>query len=275
MTADIDIRLTAGAAIAREAGLLARQLFNDGVTATFKAPQDYVTEADAKVEALIRSRLSALFPGDAIVGEEMGGVAAKRTWIVDPIDGTANFAHRHPNFAVSIACVDEHRPMIGVVYMPMTDALYTACCGAGAQRNGQRIAASACGEPSRAYVELGYSPRSTITDHSHVQSSLLRAGMLVRWSGSAVISLVQVAEGSSDAYFDLHLNPWDVAAGLVIVQEAGGYTSDFFAGDGILAGNPLLASGARFSPVMHDIVAAALANSPLLAPCHGLRRPAQ
>ncbi len=266
----LELRLAAAAAVAREAGLLARGLFESGLAATLKSRQDYVTAADARVERFIRARLAALFPGDAIVGEELGGVGSARTWVVDPIDGTANFAHRHPGFAVSIGFLDGGVPAAGAIHVPMTDTLYTARLGGGAFRNAQSIAASACDLPERAYVELGYSPRSPRADYLRTLEALLDGGMLARWSGSAALALAQVAEGSSDGYLELHLNPWDVAAGLVLVREAGGITSDFFAGEGATAGNPLLAAAPAFHPVFANAVMDALAGSPLARPCHGL-----
>lgn len=270
MSRELDLRLTAAAAVGREAGQLARELFERGVPAKFKSPQDYVTEADARVEAFIRSRLNTLFPDDAVVGEETGGEPGRRTWIIDPIDGTANFAHGVPQFGVSIGLVEQGRPVLGVVYLPTRDHLYTARSGGGCFRNGRPIHASACADPATAYVEIGCSPRSDRAHYLRLLESVLDAGILVRWSGSAVLSLVQVAEGSSDGYCELFLNPWDVAAGIVLVTEAGGWTSDFFAGSGPYGGRPLLACGAAFRGTMTRICSEGLRGTDLLDPGHGI-----
>src|ERR687890_1078425 len=146
MTTDgLDIRFAAACAIAREAGVLARKRFlvrPRSQHPDFKGPQDFLTATDAEVEELIRTRLSTLFPDDSFFGEEGGGSFERDVWVVDPIDGTANFARGIPHFAISIAFVRDGRTEIGVVYDVMQNEVYTALRGRGARLNGEPIRVS-------------------------------------------------------------------------------------------------------------------------------------
>jgi len=237
-------RQLAAAAIARQAGDLMRRLFLDreGIELSFKGPQDYLTQADAAVERLVQGRLGEAFPEDQFYGEETGGTFGQSVWVVDPIDGTANFARGIPHFCISIAYARDHVPMLGAIYNPMTDELFEGRRGHGAHLNGRRMRASAVDDIKRSQVELGWSPRRPPQDYVAMMRRVLDAGASFRRGGSGALGMAYVADGRSDGYAELHINSWDCLAGIVMVEEAGGWACDFLAGDGMTKGNPLLAT---------------------------------
>jgi myo-inositol-1(or 4)-monophosphatase len=236
-------RLAFASALAREAGTLAHSAFGRSAT-TLKGRHDIVTAMDGEVERFIRAAIAARYPGDAIIGEEQGGQAGERAWVIDPIDGTANYARGIPHYCVSIGYLERGAPDVGVLYDPSHDWLYAAARGEGAWRNGERLAVSACAEVDAATVECGWSTRRPVADYVALVDRLLRAGCAIRRAGSGALGLADVAAGRVEAYCELHINAWDCAAGILLVREAGGFTNDFFAGDGIHSGNPLIATNA-------------------------------
>lgn len=243
-THNLDMRFAAACAIAREAGVLARKRFLERPRSQrpdFKGPQDFLTATDAEVEELIRRRLGELFPGDSFFGEEGGGSFERDVWVVDPIDGTANFARGIPHFAISIAFVRDNRVEIGVIYNVMQAELYTALRGRGAILNGEPIRVSGLADMAHATVEAGWSPRLPPAPYVDVVERLKTSGANVRRAGSGTLGLAYVADGRIDAYCELHINSWDALAALLIVEEAGGWTNDFLAKDGLRKGNPVLA----------------------------------
>jgi myo-inositol-1(or 4)-monophosphatase len=257
--ADLAPRLAAAAAVAREAGRLARRHLADsaGLAIAPKGLQDFVTAADGAVEHLIVERLGAAFPGDAFLGEEHGASAgaadAARLWVIDPIDGTANFMRDLPGWCISIALVADGRAAAGVVYDPVRDELYSGAHGLGAFRDGQPIGVSARTSLEGAVVGLGFSYRRPPSLHVEHVRRLLDAGVEYRRIGSGALGVAYVADGRLDAYIEQHINAWDVLAGLAIVAEAGGWTTDFLAGDGLSAGSAVLAT----TPALKEAIAAA------------------
>ncbi|MCR2765020.1 inositol monophosphatase [Microbacterium sp. zg.B48] len=219
--------------IAREAGELARRRRREGVAiaATKSAIADIVTHADREVEALIRARLSAERPGDGFLGEESGAERGSTdiTWVVDPIDGTVNYAYGIPAYAVSIAAVrgepapDRWEALAGAVFTPVTNELFHAARGAGAWLYGARLAVNA--EPSPAGAMLatgfGYDASTHAGDLARVARVMPMARDLRRM-GAASLDLAYVAAGRLDGYFERGLQPWDHAAGALLVTEAGG-----------------------------------------------------
>ena len=234
-------RLEFASALARDAGRLAHTAF--GLSATkSKGVHDVVTEMDAEVERFIRAAIERRYPGDAILGEEEGGgVHGDRVWIVDPIDGTANYARGIPHYCVSIGYVERGVPTIGVLHDPSHDWLYAAAIGEGAWCDGRRLEASACGDARAATVECGWSTRRSTADYLALVGRVMQAGCAIRRAGSGALGLADVAAGRVEAYCELHINAWDCAAGIVLVREAGGLTNDFFAGEALTRGNALLA----------------------------------
>lgn len=218
--------------IAREAGELARRRRDEGVriAATKSALADIVTEADREVETLIRARLAAARPGDGFLGEESGAErgSTEVTWVVDPIDGTVNYAYGIPHYAVSIAAVagdpdpELWSAQAGVVFAPVTGDLFRAARGSGAWLGADRLAVS---RPTDAGALLatgfGYDPATHAGDLERVRTVMPLARDLRR-AGAASLDLAYVAAGRLDGYFERGLAPWDHAAGALLVEEAGG-----------------------------------------------------
>lgn len=239
--------------IAREAGELARRRRTEGVAiaATKSSIADIVTDADREVEALIRARLAAARPGDGFLGEESDAQAGTTdiTWVVDPIDGTVNYAYGIPAYAVSIAAVrGEPSPaqweaLAGVVFSPSSGELFHAALGAGAWLGDERLEVNAEPSPAGALLAtgFGYNPATHASDLARVARVMPLARDLRR-IGAASLDLAYVAAGRFDGYFERGLQPWDHAAGALLVAEAGGRFAQIDMDD--LPGRPLfVASG--------------------------------
>lgn len=246
-------RLEFATALGREAGAMAHRGFGRSA-ATLKGRHDILTAMDAEVERFIRRGIAERFPGDAVIGEEEGGADGERLWIIDPIDGTANYARGIPHYCVSIGYLEHGVPTLGVIHDPAHDALYAAALGRGAWRNDQRLAVSACDDLGAATVECGWSTRRPAQAYVDLVGRVLAAGGAIRRAGSGALGLVDVAAGRVEGYAELHINAWDCAAGIVLVREAGGFTSDFFAGKGLRAGNPLIATNAALCDKLAAVV---------------------
>lgn len=240
--AELDLRQFAVMGLMAEASVMALEYFQrrESLGVTMKGAQDWLTVADGKVEEFLRQRLSTLFPGDAIIGEEGGGEASDAVWIIDPIDGTANFARGDRNWCISIGFLSQGIPEVGIIVAPALDELYVGRRGQGARMNGQPIKVSGGKDLTRACIELGWSTRIPVSDHVAMVGRGFAAGAAVKRAGSGALGLCHVANGRTDAYAELHINSWDVAAGVVIAAEAGAHVSAFFTGDAIASGNPIL-----------------------------------
>jgi myo-inositol-1(or 4)-monophosphatase len=242
----LQTRFLAACAVAREAGAVARRRFLDrsSFKVGFKGPQDYITEVDGEVERLIQSRLTAIFPDDAFIGEEGDGLAGAPgapVWVVDPIDGTSNFARGAPHFCVSIACALGRAIEIGVIYDPMRDELFCARRGAGAWLNAAPMRAAATSDLGKAAVEVGWNMRYGADAFIALLGRVVMSGAGALRGGSGALGLAYVASGRRDGYVENHINAWDCLAGILLVAEAGGYVSDFLEGEGLRKGNPLIA----------------------------------
>lgn len=225
---DLTRRFDFAVALARQAGAVAMQHFRGGnLQAVEKGPQDLVTIADHEVDSLIRHSIAEHYPDDGILTEESGGMIAESTWVIDPIDGTGNFARGIASFAISIAFCVDGIARIGIVYDPVADEMFTARRGHGAFCNGAPIHVSATQDIRRAGVEAGYSRKAPLADYLALLDRLLDAGCEFMQFGSAARGLAQVASGRIDAYVEAHLFAWDVLAGLLLVEEAGGCTTGF------------------------------------------------
>lgn len=240
---DILLRYTAAQTIARELGAFALSYFNDrdSLGITMKGAQDWLTVADGKVEALFREKIAALFPGDGVLGEEQGGGAADRLWIIDPIDGTANFAHGDRQWCISIGYLERGVPEFGIIYAPAVEEMYLGRRGHGASLNGKPLKPADTTDMARATLEIGWSNRRPLDDYLDLLRSAYALGANVKRGASGALGIVHVALGRTDGYVEAHINSWDVAAGVVIAREAGAYISDFFAyPDALKSGNPIL-----------------------------------
>jgi myo-inositol-1(or 4)-monophosphatase len=237
-------RLLIACAIAREAGALQKRRFldRDAMIYKFKGPQDYITATDGEVEKLVRASLLTAFPGDTFLGEEDGGQVSDRTWVVDPIDGTSNFARGIAHFCVSIAFVLKGVASIGVIYSPMNDELFAAATGTGAALNGEPIHCSNVTSLDKSLVEMGRASRQPQAGYLKVLDKAMSLGVAIRGAGSGSLAVANVAAGRVDACMETHMYSWDCLAGYVLVTEAGGRVNDFLAGDGLLKGNPVFAS---------------------------------
>jgi myo-inositol-1(or 4)-monophosphatase len=240
--------------IAREAGELARRRRTEGVeiAATKSSIADIVTEADREVETLIRARLVAERPDDGFLGEESGAERGTTdiTWVVDPIDGTVNYAYGIPAYAVSIAAVrgepapDRWEALAGAVFSPPTGEMFHAAQGAGAWLDGSRLTANAEASPAGSLLAtgFGYNPATHASDLARV-GRVMPIARDLRRIGAASLDLSYVAAGRFDGYFERGLQPWDHAAGALLVEEAGGRFTRVDLED--IPGRPLfVASGA-------------------------------
>lgn len=257
---DIAARHLAIQGIGAEATALAMKYFanRDALAVSLKGAQDWLTEADGAVEALIRRRIAEAFPGDLVLGEEGGGEIGDRLWIVDPIDGTANFARGDLQWGISIGYVHEGRPEIGLLSAPALGEVFLARRGHGATLNGKPIRVAPTDTMARAAVEHGWSTRLPLDDYLSSVKRFFEAGAHVKRAASGALGMAWVACGRTDTYVEYHINAWDVAAGVVLVTEAGGQVNDFFIGDWATTGNPILAVAPGVAEAASEITKIAL-----------------
>jgi myo-inositol-1(or 4)-monophosphatase len=220
---------------ARAAGKVLREKFDATREISTKGKRDIVTDADYAAERAVREALLTRFPQDHFLSEE-SDVATRRAlwsqaeasdtlalWVVDPLDGTTNYAHRVPVFSVSIALVRAQAVQLGVVYDPLLDELFSAERGQGAYLNGKRIGASSTRAFRDAVIGLEWARAQALRERTAALLAQMAAGALTaRTTGSAALSLCYIAAGRFDAYFHFSLSPWDVAAAALIIEEAGG-----------------------------------------------------
>jgi myo-inositol-1(or 4)-monophosphatase len=244
------------AEIAREAGALLMGYFQQDVKVEYKGEADLVTVADRKSEAMIRERIRANWPSHDILGEEEGlaDTGSDYRWYVDPLDGTTNFAHGFPVFCVSLALEHKKQRIAGVIYDPTRDELFAAGQGSGAYLNQQRIRVSKTERLTECLVATGFPSHKRHKNpniHFYHQITLHTHG--VRRAGSAALDLCCVACGRFDGFWEFNLNPWDTAAGVLIVEEAGGKVTDFRGGPFQLDSRETLATnGLVHGPMLNE-----------------------
>ncbi len=249
-------------AVAREAGALQKRRFldRDAMVYKFKGPQDYLTATDGEVEKLVKTRLLEAFPQDTFLGEEDGGQVSDCTWVVDPIDGTSNFARGIAHFCVSIAFVHQGVASIGVIYQPISDELFAAARGMGATLNGESIHVSKATRLDQSLLEVGRASRQPQAIYLAMLDQVMQTGAGIRGAGSGALAVANVAAGRVDGCFETHMYSWDCLAGLVLVLEAGGRVNDFLAGDGLLKGNAILACAPGIADALSELVGVSLAK---------------
>ena len=225
--------------IAREAGAKLRDFYAHGVETEYKGDVDLVTVADRTCEKFIRTRLGETFPAHGIYGEEgtRDRLEGEYRWYIDPLDGTTNFAHGFPHFCVSMGL--EHRPpstppesdgtlAAAIIFDPLRNELFSAERGSGAFLNGKRIHVSRAADLAECLIATGFPSRKRHESpniHFYQEFTLRSHG--VRRAGSAALDLAYVAAGRLDGFWEFNLNPWDTAAGMLLIEEAGGRITDF------------------------------------------------
>lgn len=226
-------------ALARDAGALLCERLDDPREVTQKSPRDLVTDADRASEALIVARIREAFPAASILGEESGvhhGTGDER-FIVDPLDGTTNFLHGIPHFAVSIALERDGAIVAALTYNPANDELFIAERGKGAFLNDRRIRVAARQRLAEAVVACGlpHYGRGDLALGRHEIAAAQQHFAGLRRFGAATLDLAWIAAGRFDAFWERDLSPWDLAAGMLLIREAGGFVTDLDGGDNILA----------------------------------------
>jgi myo-inositol-1(or 4)-monophosphatase len=242
--------------IATEAGALLLGGYRKRPVPTEKAKRDLVTEFDVKSEALIVARLSAATPELGIVAEESGGQKRQLTWFCDPLDGTMNFVHGHPFWAVSIGLLDDATPLAGAVVAPALGLCWIGFAGGAALRNGEACRVSETSDLEQALVATGFPADRGAAPANNLDSfvRVKKVAQGVRRCGSAAIDLCLVADGTYDAYWERRLNAWDVAAGAAVVLSAGGRLGALDGGPVDLHVGQLVASNGRVHEALRELV---------------------
>ena len=239
---------------ARRAGAIINRASQDIGTLTIKSKNfnDFVSEVDVAAERAIIDTLKDAYPSHGFLGEESGSTSHQSDfiWIIDPLDGTTNFLHSFPQYCVSIALQHKGEITQAVIYEPNRNDLYTATKGRGAFLNDKRIRVSKCDKLQEALIGTGFPFRDFkyLDDYLHMFKSMIQKTTGIRRAGSAALDLAYVASGALDGFWEIGLSPWDIAAGGLLIQEAGGIVTDLSGQTGWLeSGNILVAS-----PKIHD-----------------------
>lgn len=252
--------LSVAESAAREAGVLLREGFDREQEVGYKGRIDLVTQMDLESERLIVGRLRAAFPGDDVWAEEGSGErhGAARLWIVDPLDGTTNYAHGYPVFAVSIALRVEGRLAVGAVYHPLLDEMYAARRGGGTTLNGRPRRVTTVATLERAMLGTGfpYDMKRDDPEQSNVGpfSRFVVRAQAVRRAGSAALAIAKVAVGRSDGFWERGLHAWDMAAAALMVEEAGGRVTDYEDRPLVLETGEILATNGLLHEPMREVL---------------------
>jgi myo-inositol-1(or 4)-monophosphatase len=242
----------------RIAGDILRQNIDSSREVIYKGAVNLVTDFDKRSQDIIFTHLSTRFPDHDFLSEE--DLCEQRgsdfRWIIDPIDGTTNYAHNFPIFCVSIALEWKSKVVCGVIYDPMRDELFSAISGKGSRMNGYRIHISSNGDLDKSLLATGFPydvRESEVNNIDHFANFATRV-QAIRRCGSAALDLCYVASGRFDGFWELKLNPWDVAAGVLIVEESGGSVTDFKGSQTTIYGKDLLASNGLIHEQMIEIL---------------------
>ena len=247
---------------AREASIKLKRDYGevDQLQVSKKGPADYVTAADIRTEKILRGELSKARPDYGFLMEEAGGIEGTdpdRRWIIDPIDGTTNFVHGIAHFAMSIALQEHGRITAGVVFNPITEEMFTAELGQGARLNDRRIRVSSRGAMDNAVFATGipFLGRGTASDHQGYlaeMGAVMAVSAGIRRFGSAALDLAFVAAGRYDGFWETGLMPWDIAAGVILVREAGGLVTDIAGRDLRLEAGSILTANRNLHQPLGD-----------------------
>jgi myo-inositol-1(or 4)-monophosphatase len=244
---------------ARTAGSVILRYMNrlDSLNVVEKQRMDFASEVDRMAEAEIVKELRRAYPDHAILAEESGATGkGPLTWVIDPLDGTHNYLRRIPHFSVSIALLEKGVPIHAVVFDPLRDELYTASKGDGAYLNDRRMRVGKRENLGGAMIATGfpYRQREHLVPQLDMTRAILGQAEDIRRSGSAALDLAYVAAGRYDGYFEIGLKPWDMAAGVLLVHEAGGRYCDFAGRDGIPESGNIIAGGLNVAKAMVDAI---------------------
>ena len=259
MSDSIAERFAFGRELIVEAAALAQRYFEsqESLTVRSKGTQDVVSEADVEVEKLIRGAIEARFPDDAFFGEEFGHNevdGAEAIWIVDPIDGTQPFLKELSSWCVSIGFASKGVLEMGFVAAPARDEIFVGRVGHGATLNGRPIRVSDSTSLDDGLLSIGMSPRIGADEIVPIVDKLLRQGVVYYREGSGALSLCYVAAGRLIGYIESHLNSWDGAAGVAIVQAAGGVVNEFLTEESLLTGAPIIATNEALYPALDAVL---------------------
>lgn len=243
--------------IAREAGTLLKERLNEKHTVNYKGEIDLVTEADKMSEEMLVSRIGNKFPHHSILAEEFAEIdrGSEFRWIIDPLDGTTNYAHGYPVFCVSIALEKGNEIIVGVIYDPMTEEMFVAEKGKDAFLNGKKIFVSNTMELSKSLLTTGfpYDIRENPDNNLNYFNEMATKAQAIRRGGSAALDLAYTATGRIDGYWELKLKPWDTAAGWLLVKEAGGLVTDISGKDYYLKSPHILVSNGKIHDEMINV----------------------
>jgi len=244
--------------IAREAGIFLKNKLNSVHTIDYKGEINLVTEVDKISEEMITSKITTLFPDHDILAEEFTDIdsGSDFRWIIDPLDGTTNYAHGYPYFCVSIALERLNTMTVGIVYDPMLDEMFVAEKGKGAFLNDREIHVSNTRGIIKSLLATGfpYDIQKDSQNNLNYFNEMILKAQAIRRAGSAALDLAYVAAGRFDGFWELKLNPWDIAAGWLLVEEAGGIVTDMGGNDYYLESSSILASNGRIHTEMMDVL---------------------
>lgn len=250
--------LAVGREAARAGAAIVRTAFGTVIEAGFKGVVDPVTETDLASERAILAVLSDRRPADPVLAEEGGGSheLSGRHWIVDPLDGTVNFLHGIPQVGVSVALYEDGEPLVGVVVDVLTGEEYTATAVRSSQLNGSNISVAATAKLSQAVVATGfpYDRRQQGRRYAAIVGAVLEEARGIRRMGSAALDLAWVAAGRFDAYWEFGLGPWDIAAGMLLIRQAGGVVTDHLGASSKLNDSVFIAGGPAVQAELRSVV---------------------
>jgi len=244
-------------AVAREAGIFLKERLHEKHVISYKGEIDIVTEEDRLSERIITSRIRDRYPDHDILAEESTGMARRSRcrWIIDPLDGTTNYAHGYPVFCVSIAFEKDSDIHLGVIYNPMLDEMFVAEKGKGAFLNGKKITVSNTTDISKGLLATGfpYDIRSDRNNNINYFNGMAKSAQAIRRAGSAALDMAYIAAGRFDGFWELKLMPWDMAAGWLMIRQSGGIVTDLFGGAFHLESPHVLATNGKIHHGMIDI----------------------